>query len=696
MSFTSWLQTIRSATAPGRSQRNHKRWGPLRAATHRSTLEVLEDRCVPALYAVTDLGTLSVSDLNNAGQVVGQASTTDGFNHAFLWDSGTMIDLGTLGGTNSAANGINDLGQVAGTATTPGEADLHAFLITPQGGVWFHDSDLDGRNDFMIDLGTLNGNNSYSSATDINNAGQVVGFSDGYAFVWDSLNGMTELGVPPGFTGSQAYGINDAGNVTGVMEYAQQTIRTFLWKNGTVTDLGEGGGMDINNAGQVVDGLHRLWTPAEPNGTSGTFTYLPTLTPPEEYVTVTYPAGMNNLGHVVGSSVMTHPYGYSYWVGFVYGDPGMEELPLDSATAINDAGQIIGNRGDRAYLLAPFTPAPPDTLVSITNTTVAEGNAGATEAVFTVTLSAAVNREVTVDYYTGDDGWAIAGEDYVATIGTLRFTAGQTTQTITVPVIGDQMSEPQEYFYVNLDNPSSNAAINRGQAVGVILDDDPPEIRISDVSWQEGNTGTNSLTFFLDLSFPGAQPISVNYATASGSATAGSDYQATSGTLTFVPGETSKTITILVNGDRLPEPNETFFVNLSSPTNATITDGQGVGTIVDDEPRVSISNVSKKEGKKNQTSQFTFTVTLSTAYDQAVTMSFQTVNGTATTSDGDFVAKTSRLTFAPGETTKTIAIEVKGDGKQESDETFYLDLYGLSGNALFTKNRGNGSILNDD
>ena len=79
---------------------------------------------------------------------------------------------------------------------------------------------------------------------------------------------------------------------------------------------------------------------------------------------------------------------------------------------------------------------------------------------------------------------------------------------------------------------------------------------------------------------------------------------------------------MLVNGDRLAEPNETFFVNLSSPTNATIADGQGVGTIVDDEPRISISDVTKAEGKKGQTTLFTFTVTLSAAYDQPVTMSF--------------------------------------------------------------------------
>jgi hypothetical protein len=89
-------------------------------------------------------------------------------------------------------------------------------------------------------------------------------------------------------------------------------------------------------------------------------------------------------------------------------------------------------------------------------------------------------------------------------------------------------------------------------------------------------------------------------------------------------------------------------------------------------------------------------VTLSAAYDQPVTVSLRTSDGTAKTSDNDYVAKTGTLTFAPDETTKTITIEVKGDSKKEANETFYLDLVGLSGNVLFTKNRGLGTILNDD
>src|SRR5262249_62037538 len=154
----------------------------------------------------------------------------------------------------------------------------------------------------------------------------------------------------------------------------------------------------------------------------------------------------------------------------------------------------------------------------------------------------------------------------------------------------------------------------------------------------ERNSGTDTAVVTVTLSAASTVPVMVPYATADGPAIAGSDYQAASGTLTFAPGETSKTISIAVIGDRVPEPNTTYYVNLSGPTNATIADGEGAGSILDDEPRISISDVNKKEGRKGQTTLFSFTVTLSNAYDQPVTMSFRTVDGSATTSDTDYVA----------------------------------------------------------
>lgn len=224
----------------------------------------------------------------------------------------------------------------------------------------------------------------------------------------------------------------------------------------------------------------------------------------------------------------------------------------------------------------------------------------------------------------------------------------------------------------------------------------PATLRIGDVTVSEGQAGTQAATFIVTLSAPSNQPVTVQYASADGSASAGSDYQAASGTLTIPAGQTTGMITVTVIGDRLPEPSETIFVNLSGATRATIADDQAAGTIADDEPLISIDDVAKAEGKKGRTTLFTFTVTLSTAYDQPVTISFRTVDGTAKTSDNDCVAKSGTLTFAPGETTKTITITVKGDRKREASETFYHDLFANSSNSQLKKSRGTGTILNDD
>jgi hypothetical protein len=226
----------------------------------------------------------------------------------------------------------------------------------------------------------------------------------------------------------------------------------------------------------------------------------------------------------------------------------------------------------------------------------------------------------------------------------------------------------------------------------------PPTLAIGDVTVTEGNAGTVNATFTVTLSAAYSQSVTVNYSTANGTATAGSDYVAKTGTLTFAPGETTKTITVAVLGDQMYEPNETFVVNLSGATNATITDGNGLGTIVNDDtyvaPSISISDVSKAEGRNGST-LFKFTVTLSAPSATPVTVNYSTANGTATALD-DYTAASGTLTFAPGETTKTITIKVKGDRKREGAETFFVNLFGVSSNATIFDAQGLGTILNDD
>jgi Calx-beta domain/FG-GAP-like repeat len=332
----------------------------------------------------------------------------------------------------------------------------------------------------------------------------------------------------------------------------------------------------------------------------------------------------------------------------------------------------------------------------------AEGNTGTTPFMFTVTLSAPYDAPVTVDYSTSDLWYdyygytsATADVDYVAISGTLTFAAGQTSKTVTVLVIGDRLGEWDEHFLVNLSNPTS-ANLGFDSALARIVDDEP-YASIYNAEVVEGNSGTKALTFDVTLTTAYDVPVTVNFATADGSALAGSDYVASSGTLTFAPGVTSMPLSVMVKGDVLTEQEEYFNVLLTAATNGNIGNYNfAYGTIIDDDtaPAISISDVTRYEGNSGTTS-FVFTVSLSTPSDTRVTVNYATANGSAKKGDNDYTAKSGKLTFAPGQTSKTITILVKGDKKNEGDETFFVNLSGARG-AELDDGQGLGTILNDD
>ena len=202
---------------------------------------------------------------------------------------------------------------------------------------------------------------------------------------------------------------------------------------------------------------------------------------------------------------------------------------------------------------------------------------------------------MSVNYATAD-GTATAPGDYVSTSGTLAFAAGQTTRTLSVTVNGDTLDEIDETYFVNLSAPV-NATIGDGQGVGTINDNDGPSISIDDATVAEGDVGTVNADFDVTLSAPSPQAVSVQYATDDGTAIAPGDYIGTSGTLVFAPGQTTQPVSVTVNGDTLDEVNETYSVDLTNPTDATIADAEGSGTIDDDDPvpALSIDDVSMAE-----------------------------------------------------------------------------------------------------
>ncbi len=227
----------------------------------------------------------------------------------------------------------------------------------------------------------------------------------------------------------------------------------------------------------------------------------------------------------------------------------------------------------------------------------------------------------------------------------------------------------------------------------------PVNLTINDVSLNEGNAGTTSFTFTVSLSSPaGPGGVTFDIATADGTATQPSDYTQKSLTAQTIPaGSSTYSFTVLVNGDTSPETNETFLVNVTNVTGATVMDGQGQGTIVNDDaaPNLSINDVSLSEGNAGTTT-YTFTVSLSApAPAGGVTFDIATADGTAT-SGSDYTAKSlTGQTIPAGSSTYTFDVLVNGDTTPEPDETFFVNVSNV-GNAITVDGQGLGTIVNDD
>ena len=563
------------------------------------TVEQFENRCLMSAYALTDLGSFGggraeAFDINNAGQVVGYAVTAANQRHAFLWQNGEMTDLGLIGGANrSEAYGVNGAGQVVGGVGSTLQ------LTQPEAFLW--------QNGAMSGLGVSNG----GRAEAINDSGQVAG-SDGLnsgfrAFRWENgvFTYMGSFGTQ--FQVSLANDINNAGTVVGtsatdeVLPEFGPLYHAFVWQNGVMSDLGilpnqtESAALAVNGLGQVVGVSDHIEEVTYHELSRKSFLYqngnLIELNVPGEHNSAT---DINDAGQIVGmmqTAVSAPNNGYVYENGLATDlnslIPSGSGLHITMANAINNAGQIVGTAVDaagrtHAVLLNPAPAGMPS--LSIGDVSVIEGNTGTRTAAFTVTLSSASSQPVTVAYGTAD-GTATAGSDYQAAAGDVTFAPGQTTRTVSVLVNGDRVGEPNETFVVNLSG-ATNAQIADGQGVGTILDDEP-RIIISDFARKEGNSGTAAFVFTVSLSAGYDAPVIVNFATADGSAKAGEDYVAQSGSLTFAPGTTSRTISILVNGDKKKEADETFLVNLTGGAGAFILDGTGIGSILDDDNRAA-------------------------------------------------------------------------------------------------------------
>jgi Calx-beta domain/FG-GAP-like repeat/FG-GAP repeat len=635
MSFNSWLHQLRSALAPVRGPCHHGRRGSHRAGTHRLNIDVLEDRSVPAFLAPVDYAV----GANPYAVATGHFNEDDHLDlvTANYADSTVSVLLGNADGTFqpalTSAAGANPHSIAVGDFDADGNLDLAAV------------NGYDYGSYVSVMLGNDNGSFQAPStvALDPNSKPTSVATGD---FNEDGLMDLAVTSnVDPYYPGDPYLDFGQASVLLSIGDGSFSAPRTagllYVTNSAVVADFNGDGNLDLA-AGTYSSGA---------------------------VVRVMLGDGQGSLALQNTNWLFDH--GMSMAAGDVDGDG---DIDLVAASGY-DVKVRLGNG------LGGFD-APP-------------GGQSYAAGIGPISIVLGdFNRDGVLDIatanYGSNDVSILRGKGGGTFWNQENFAAGPVAFSLTA---GDFNGDGWlDVATANVGGNSASVLIN-DQSWGPV----PPLVSVSDATAvTEGNTGAVNATFTLTLLHASTADVTVHYQTADINAAAGSDYAASSGDVVIPAGQTSGTFTVAVSGDRLAEPTETFAVNLTAATNATIDDGRGIGTILDNEPRIRIGDMTKKEGNGRKTTLFTFTVTLSAVYDQAVTMSYQTGNGTATSGDSDYIAKTGTLTFAPGETTKTITIEVKGDNRKEANETFYLDLFGNSGNSLITKSRGLGTIWNDD
>ena len=349
-------------------------------------------------------------------------------------------------------------------------------------------------------------------------------------------------------------------------------------------------------------------------------------------------------------------------------------------------------------LTVPLAAAPPALAariktIRIADASIVEGDAGQQNLSFKVTWTGSKGGAAPSVHYATADVTATAGIDYTTTSGTATLTnGGCRCATITVSIKGDVTTEGTEAFRIDLSSPV-NGTIADDQATGTIYDNEgPPALIVLDTS---ANEAAGALSFTVGLTNPSASTVTVDYATAAATAVDGLDYSSTSGTLTFAPGETSKSVSVTVNDDLLAEEDETLLLNLSNSSNAVIVDAAGVGSIVNDDadPIAEITDVSVAEGDIG-TATATFTVSLGTLSGLETAVDYATSDGTAA-AGVDYASESGTLTIPAGIGSATFEVSVMGDTLHEGDETFGVTLSGEVNLTLGTTTAV-GTIIDDE
>lgn len=286
--------------------------------------------------------------------------------------------------------------------------------------------------------------------------------------------------------------------------------------------------------------------------------------------------------------------------------------------------------------------------------------------------------------YTTANGTASSGSDYTEESGSLIYQEGETAKTIVIPILDDSDFEGDETFTVTLSNPTGGATIGTGQTTVTIVDNDvllPGVIALSAASLSV-NEEAGSVALTVQRTGGSDGEVTVDYTTVPGTAIAGTDYTTTAGTLTFADGETSKTVNVTILNDTEIDPGESFtFVISNAQGGATLgTTTSTTVNIVDDEQPGTLAFSQATASVNEDDGTLTVTVVRTGGSDGTVTVNYATSNGSATAGD-DYTANSGTLTFADGETSKDIELQIIDDISIESNETLTVTLSSPSGGA---------------
>lgn len=318
----------------------------------------------------------------------------------------------------------------------------------------------------------------------------------------------------------------------------------------------------------------------------------------------------------------------------------------------------------------------------------------------TLTLSHALAGDVSVKF-TSTDGTATAAQDYTAaTNQTVTFTAGQTSQTVEVPILSDTVAEDPETINLALSSPTgTNLALGApSTATLTIVDDDPTgDVEFAALSYEVDETDGNALVTVRRVG-GAAGAVSVDYATSDGTAQAGSDYTAASGALDFAAGQTQASFSIPLTWDGLDESTETINVALSNPAGGAdlAANDAAVVHVGDDGASgpVQFSAANFSVGESDGSVMVSVTRS-GGSLGGPVSVDYATSDGSATAGD-DYTATTGTLSFAAGETTKAFSVAVLGDSAQENPESFTVSLSNPTGGTVLGPTDSASVAIADD